>query len=164
MVENKKIKNAHPKEYNGIKFRSQLEVTTYKTLIEHGFTPKYEEETFILWDGFIPSVPFYTKNSFKRKNHNIEVLSPFTVKDKRSIANISYTPDITFDYNGKHIIVEVKGFQNDIFSYKFKMFRKSLETLDNKDSIEVWEIFSKRQLLECIEHLKQNTNEDTERT
>lgn len=164
MSENKKIKNAHPKEYNGIKFRSQLEVTTYKTLIEHGFTPKYEEETFILWDGFIPSVPFYTKNSFKRRNHNIEVLSPFTVKDKRSIANISYTPDITFDYNGKHIIVEVKGFQNDIFSYKFKMFRKSLETLDNKDSIEVWEIFSKRQLLECIEHLKQNTNEDTERT
>ena len=63
MIENKKIKNAHPKEYNGIKFRSQLEVTTYKTLIEHGFTPKYEEETFILWDGFIPSVPFYTKNT-----------------------------------------------------------------------------------------------------
>lgn len=164
MIENKKIKNAHPKEYNHIKFKSQLEVMTYKTLFELGLNPQYEKEKYVLWDGFIPTVPFYTKNNFKRKNHNIEVLSPFTVKDRRPTANISYTPDITFDYNGKHIIVEVKGFQNDIFSYKFKMFRKSLETLDNKDSIEVWEIFSKRQLLECIEHLKQNTNGDTERT
>lgn len=155
MKENKKIKNARPKEYNGIKFKSQLEVMTYKTLLENGFTPKYEEETYILWDGFIPTVPFYTKNSFKRKNHNIEVISPFTVKDKRPPSNISYTPDVTFDYKDKHIIIECKGIVNDVFPYKFKMFRKSLETLDNKDAVEVWEIFTKRQLLECIEHLKQ---------
>lgn len=164
MSENKKIKNAHPKEYNGIKFKSQLEVMTYKTLTEQGFTPKYEKETYVLWDGFIPSVPFYTKNSFKRKNHNIEVISPSTVKDNRPPTNITYTPDITFDYNGKHIIIECKGMVNDVFPYKFKMFRKSLEQLQNKDNIEVWEIFSKKQLLECIEHLKQNTNGNTERT
>lgn len=164
MSENKKIRNAHPKEYNGIKFKSQLEVMTYKTLLEQGFIPKYEEETYVLWDGFIPSVPFYTKNSFKRKNCHIEVISPATVRDKRPLTKISYTPDLTFDYNHKHIIIECKGFQNDMFSYKFKMFRKSLETLGNKDTIEVWEIFSKRQLLECIEHLKQETNGNTERT
>lgn len=164
MVENKKIKNAHSKEYNGIKFKSQLEVMTYRTLLEKGFTPKYEEETYILWDGFIPSVPFYTKNNFKRKNCHIEVISPATVKDKRPLTKITYTPDITFDYNGKHIIIEVKGFQNDVFSYKFKMFRKSLEQLPNKDTLEVWEVFTKKQLLECIEHLKQNTNGDAERT
>ena len=162
--ENKKIKNAHPKEYNGIKFKSQLEVMTYKTLFELGLNPQYEKEKYVLWDGFIPTVPFYTKNSFKRKNHNIEVLSPFTVKDKRPPTKISYTPDFTFDYKDKHIIIECKGMVNDVFPYKFKMFRKSLETLNNKDAIEVWEIFSKRQLLECIEHLKQNTNGDTERT
>ena len=164
MIENKKIKNAHPKEYNGIKFRSQLEVMTYKTLFELGLNPQYEKEKYVLWDGFIPTVPFYTKNSFKRKNHNIEVLSPFTVKDRRPPTKISYTPDFTFDYKDKHIIIECKGMVNDVFPYKFKMFRKSLETLNNKDAIEVWEIFSKRQLLECIEHLKQNTNGDTERT
>ena len=162
--ENKKIKNAHPKEYNGIKFKSQLEVMTYKTLFELGLNPQYEKEKYVLWDGFIPTVPFYTKNSFKRKNHNIEVLSPFTVKDKRPPTKISYTPDFTFDYKDKHIIIECKGMVNDVFPYKFKMFRKSLETLNDKDAIEVWEIFSKRQLLECIEHLKQNTNGDTERT
>jgi len=158
MIENKKIKNAHPKEYNGIKFRSQLEVTTYKTLIEYGFTPKYEEETFILWDGFIPSVPFYTKNKFKRKNHNIEVVSKFTCKDMRPLTSMIYTPDFTFDYKGKHIIIEVKGFSTDTFVYRFKMFRASLEKREDKDKIELWEIYTKRQLLECLEHLKQETN------
>ena len=155
MSENKKIKNAHPKEYNGIKFRSQLEVTTYKTLIEYGFTPKYEEETFILWDGFIPTVPFYTKNSFKRKNHNIEVLSPFTVKDRRPVQCAVYVPDFTFDYKGRHIIVEVKGFSTDTFKYRFKLFRKSLEYREDKDKLEIWEIFTKKQLLDCIRILKE---------
>ena len=155
MIENKKIKNAHPKEYNGIKFRSQLEVTTYKTLIEYGFTPKYEEETFILWDGFIPTVPFYTKNSFKRKNHNIEVLSPFTVKDRRPVQCAVYVPDFTFDYKGRHIIVEVKGFSTDTFKYRFKLFRKSLEYREDKDKLEIWEIFTKKQLLDCIRILKE---------
>lgn len=155
MSENKKIKNAHPKEYNGIKFRSQLEVTTYKTLIEYGFTPKYEEEAFILWDGFIPSVPFYTKNKFKRKNHNIEVLSPFTVKDKRPVQCAVYVPDFTFDYKGRHIIVEVKGFSTDTFKYRFKLFRKSLECREDKDKLEIWEIFTKKQLLDCIRILKE---------
>ena len=155
MSENKKIKNAHPKEYNGIKFRSQLEVTTYKTLLEKGIIPKYEEETYILWDGFIPSVPFYTKNSFKRKNHNIEVLSPFTVKDKRPVQCAVYVPDFTFDYKGRHIIVEVKGFSTDIFKYRFKLFRKSLEYREDKDKLEIWEIFTKKQLLDCIRILKE---------
>lgn len=164
MSENKKIKNAHPKEYNGIKFRSQLEVMTYKTLIEYGFTPKYEEKTFILWDGFIPSISFYTKNKFKRKNHNIEIVSNSTCKDKRPLTAITYTPDFIFDYKDKHIIVEVKGLQNDVFPYKFKLFRWCLEKQNNKDNIEVWEIFSKKQLIECIEHLKQETNGNTKGT
>jgi hypothetical protein len=41
--------------------------------------------------------------------------------------------------------------------------RCSENLLSNKDSIEVWEIYSKKQLLECIEHLKQDTNGNTER-
>lgn len=155
MVENKKIKNAHPKEYNGIKFKSQLEVMTYRTLLEKGFTPKYEEETYILWDGFIPSVPFYTKNSFKRKNCHIEVISPATVKDKRPVQCAVYVPDFTFDYKGRHIIVEVKGFSTDVFKYRFKLFRKSLEYREDKDKLEIWEIFTKKQLLDCIRILKE---------
>lgn len=156
---NMKIKNATPMEYDGINFKSKLEVMTYKTLVENGFTPKYEAVTYVIWDGFIPTIPFLTKDKFKRKNHNIVSVGTWTVNDKRGQKSITYTPDFTFSYNGKNIIIEAKGMENDVFGYKFKIFRKYLEELPDKDTYEVWEVFSKRQLLECIEHLK---NEGTE--
>lgn len=153
-MENKKIKNAHPKEYQGIKFKSHLEVMAYKTLFEAGFDPHYEEETYVLWDGFVPTIPFFTKNKFKRKNSKVEVISSATCKDSRPLSRITYTPDLTFDYRGRHIIVECKGIQNDVFPYKFKLFRWKLEQCEDKDKLELWEIHTKKQLLECIEHLK----------
>lgn len=149
---NQKIKNASPKEFNGIKFKSKLEVDVYKTLLQANFLPEYEKHTWILFNGFTPTIPFYTKNTFKRKNKNIEVLSEKNVKDNRAIQDITYTPDFVFTYNNKLIIVEVKGFRNDTFPLKFKMFRKVLE--NSNQPVELWEIFTKRQLLECIDRLK----------
>lgn len=154
---NSKVKNATPKEYGGIKFKSVLEVSVYKTLLQEGFNPEYEKHTYVIWDGFVPTVPFYTKNKFKRKNKNIEVISPVIVKDNRPLDSITYTPDFVFKYGGKTIIVEVKGFENDVFPYKFKMFRYHIQ--DNHSlygDCEIWEIFTKKQLLECINLLKQS--------
>lgn len=153
-MENKKIKNTSPKEYNGIKFRSTLEVMVYKTLLAEGFNPEYEKYTWTLFDGFVPHVPFYTKNHFKRKDKRIEVLSKYTIKDNRPLSEITYTPDFVFTYNDKRIIVEVKGFENDCFPMKFKMFRYELEY--EEQETELWEIFTKKQLLECINHLRQS--------
>ena len=39
---NKKIKGATTTCYNGIQFKSSLEVMIYKTLLQEGFHPKYE--------------------------------------------------------------------------------------------------------------------------
>lgn len=155
-MENRKIKNASPKEYNNIKFKSLLEVSVYKTLLQEGFNPEYEKHTYVVWDGFVPKVPFYTKNKFRRKNHNIEVLSRSTAKDSRPISSITYTPDFYFEYNGKKVIVEVKGMANDVFPYKFKMFRKHIQEEYPDDYFEIWEIFTKKQLLECISRIKEN--------
>lgn len=159
MSENKKIKNATPLQYNGIQFRSKLEVTCYKTLIACGFKPLYEERKFVLWQGFVPTVPFYTKNSFKKGTCSLELLSSKTALDRRKIDSWSYTPDITFEFKKYMIFIEVKGFQNDVYSYKKKLFRKLLEDMQSKDSehvYEFWEIHSKAQLLECIKHLNEN--------
>lgn len=160
MEDKRRVRGSKAKEYNGIKFKSLTEVMVYKTLFSEGLNPKYEEESFFLQDGLVPTIPFYTKNRFKRKNHNIEVLSPFTCKDNRPLDSMIYTPDFTFDYGDKHIIIEVKGFATDVFAYRFKLFRISLENREDKGNIEVWEIHSKRQLLECLEHLKQENNDN----
>lgn len=153
-----RVRNAHPKEFNGIKFKSLAEVMVYKTLLSEGFEPKYEQEVYHIMEGVIPTVPFLTKNKFKRKNHNIVNIGRFACRDKRPLQGMVYTPDFTFDYNGRHIIIEVKGFSTGEYLYRFKLFRISLEQRSDKDNIEVWEIHTKTQLLECIAHLKQENN------
>lgn len=138
-MENKKIRNASKHTYNNITFKSALEVTVYKTLLQEGFIPEYEPETFIIWEGFKPTTPYYTRYRGKLK------LNGITVRD------ITYTPDFIVKYGDKTIIIEVKGFANDVFPIKRKMFRKYLE---NKSNFMYFEIYSKRELLEAIKIIR----------
>lgn len=163
-VVNKKIMNATPLTYNNIKFKSKLEVMCYKTLEESGLIPQYECKTYVLFEGFNPHIPFYTKNKFKKKNKNILVISANTVIDIRKVDSWEYTPDFYFEYNNYIVHIEVKGFHNDVSIYKAKLFRKELEDLQNKDTshiYEFWEIHTKKQLLECIEHVKKDAVDNT---
>lgn len=137
---NKKIKGASTKVYNGITFKSQLEVSIYKTLLQEGFNPKYEEIKYVLWQGFKPTTPFYEKGK--------DGLNKLSMK---KIIDITYTPDFTFEYNNYLIIIEAKGYENDTFPIKKKMFRKVLESY-NKALY--FEIFTKKQLVDAIKIIK----------
>ena len=139
---NKKIRNATPKEFNGIKFKSILEVMVYKTLLSVGFEPLYEKNKFVIWQGLYPSVPFYDKDATTR----------MLKLNKKKIIDITYTPDFTFEYNNRLIIIEVKGFENDVFPVKKKLFRKSLE--ETHPEAIFFEIYTKKQLLQAIEIIK----------
>lgn len=146
MTINKKVRNATPFTFGGIAFKSKLEVMVYKTLLENGIKANYEKETYLLWEGFTPTIPFYTRD----KRHSL-------FNNSRKLLGITYTPDFTFDYNGWHVIIEVKGFQNEVFPYKFKMFRKYLEVSSkgkNAPHYILAEIFTKSQLVEFIQMLK----------
>ena len=143
---NRKIKNATPTLYNGIQFKSKLEVSCYKTLIEHGLMPLYEQRTFTIWQGFRPSVPFYNRD---RKTKDICL-------DNHKLRDITYTPDFTLTHNGTLVILEIKGAFNDVFPIKRKLFRKHLETVGNAV---YFEIHTKRELLNAIGIIK-NLNND----
>ena len=143
---NRRILNATPFTYNGIDFKSKSEVMVYKTLIENGFTPKYEEETFYYWDGIRPTVPFYDLGPDRHLRLNM-----------KKLIGSKYTPDFTFWSGGFKIIIEVKGYANDIYPFKKKLFRAYLETLDYP--ILFAEIYTKRQLLEFIKVIKDETTE-----
>ena len=73
MSKNKKISNATELEFEGIKFRSKLEVYCYKRLKEEGLSFKYESYTYNL----IPT--------FKYK-YKLYVLSQLTFLISRSSA------------------------------------------------------------------------------
>ncbi len=119
MGENKKILNASRREFDGIKFKSELEVMIYKTLKELGFNPLYEPTTYTLWRGFRPTVPFYDKNK-KTKLLKLNL---------KKLIDIKYTPDFIFLYNNVVIVIEAKGMENDVFYIKKKLFRAYLEDL-----------------------------------
>lgn len=139
---NRKIKNATVTSYNDVVFKSKLEASVYKHLLQAGFEPVYEGMKFTIWSGFKPTVPFYTRVG---RSNGLNM--------KKTI-DITYTPDFTFMYNGRLIIIEVKGLQNDVFPYKFKMFRGILERPPYIGNTLLFEIFSIKQLKECIEIIK----------
>lgn len=93
---NKKVKNATPLEYNGISFKSKLEMYCYKLLKENKIPVEYEVEKF-------------------------PILDPF-VYNEEHIRGMSFTPDFV----GDNFVVECKGFMNDAFPLRWKLFKHYL--------------------------------------
>lgn len=90
---NKKVRNATPLEFNGIQFKSKLEVFCYESLQKNKIPAEYEE-------------------------HKFQILEPFTYNDKK-IRGMYFTPDFV----GDDFIIECKGFMNDAFPLRWKIFK-----------------------------------------
>lgn len=88
-----KVKNATPNEYDGIKFRSKLETYTYKKLKEANIYSEYEQ-------------------------HRYELLPAFTFQGSK-IRAITYLPDFV----GDNFIIECKGFPNEAWPLREKLFK-----------------------------------------
>ena len=158
-VENAKVINATPCSYNGIDFKSKLEMNIYKAIESEGYVPLYEPITFTIWNGFKPRIPFYKKNKSSRK----------MALENTKIRDITYTPDIIFYAGTRMILVEVKpDYENDVFPYKKKLFRKFLETQFEGISKEHMPIYVQvgtiKHLKDFIKILKEEyNNEESER-
>lgn len=137
---NKKIKNATITEYNGITFKSKMELRVYKELLQNGFTPEYESETFTLFSSFKPHhsrcfLP--TKDGSLKESTNV-------------VRSITYTPDFIIRFKGKiRAVIEVKGMPNDTYPLKRKLFRKYMEECSYP--IVFFEIHTIKQLKIAIE-------------
>ena len=141
---NNKVKNAQTIVYNEITFKSKLDLMAYKLLEEKGFNPQYEQNTFIIWQGFKPVVPFFTKNKARQ-----------VINNNKKLINITYTPDIYFEYQGYKVIIEMKGFTNDVYPIKVKLFRKYIEQLQDSNNYLLFELYTKQQLLTAIQIIEE---------
>jgi hypothetical protein len=90
---NKKVKNATPLNYDSINFKSKLESYCYKLLKENNIPVEYEVEKFLILDSFV---------------YNDE-----------KIRGMTFTPDFV----GDNFVVECKGFMNDAFPLRWKLFK-----------------------------------------
>lgn len=161
MTLNAKIKNASRCSVNNINFKSKLEKTAYIILSDKGFNPQYEPTTFEVYKSFVPITPFYDKETDAKYKKRIDT------KDKKAyrmlipkmakIVGIRYTPDFYFNYKGIDVYIEIKGFENDVFYIKKKLFRKYLDELylkTGQHSI-FFEIYTKKQLLQALDIIKE---------
>jgi glutathione peroxidase-family protein len=147
---NNKIINAKRHEFNGIKFRSGLELFTYKKLIEANINDfKYEEVKFTLLDKFE-----FNNNSFEPFEKKLG-----KVKEKgfnelsNNIRAITYLPDfccIKDDKTGW--LIENKGFAREVFNVKWKLFKKHL--VDNGYNVDLYLPQTQQHVLECIKLIK----------
>ena len=134
-----KVKNARKTLYDGKEFKSNLELYCYKLLKEAKISVKYEENTFIIFDAMVYPLACYEGTTKKLYNKGSK------------IRPITYTPDFV-DPNGKFII-ETKGYANESFPLRWKLFKKHLK--DNNHHYVLFMPRNKKQVDEVIELIKQ---------
>lgn len=157
---NKKIRNARIVEFNGIRFKSSFEKEIYSTLVDTGFDVKYESETFTLIPSFEPKTPFYDKESISQRAKRISqgdndvhrLLAP----NMKKVISVKYTPDFVVKYKGVTFYIEAKGWENDVFYLKKKLFRLYLDNIaetTGKRSV-YFEVYTKHQLHQIMYIIK----------
>lgn len=157
---NKKIRNATQSISGGITFKSKLEKSIYDTLLEQGFNPKYEPITFVIWEGFRPTIPYYNRETNYQRDVRLAASggssAKMLVRKKARILNVQYTPDFYFKYNDLNVYIEAKGIENDVFYLKKKMFIKYLDDLylEKGERSIYFEVYTRKQLLQAIEIIK----------
>ena len=157
---NKKIRNATQSTSEGITFKSKLEKSIYNTLLEQGLNPKYEPITFVIWEGFRPTIPYYDRETNYQRDVRLAASggssAKMLVRKKARILNVQYTPDFYFKYNDLNVYIEAKGIENDVFYLKKKMFIKYLDDLylEKGEKSIYFEVYTRKQLLQAIEIIK----------
>jgi hypothetical protein len=170
MAQNKKIRNATSAKVKGITFKSQTEKMMYRTLVDKGITPEYEKHTFLLWEGFKPTTPFYDQETDKQLESRMSAegttkrIPKILVLKTDKVVGIRYTPDFYFRKNDIDVWIEVKGIENDVFYIKKKLFRKFLDDKFENEGVRsmFFEVYTKRQLLQALEIINNYAESITE--
>ena len=148
-----KIRNATRLEIDGHKFRSKLEAFTYQKLKENGITDfEYEKVKFVLQPAFTFSSRSH--ESFERIDRVTKVKLKGFDEAKPEIREVTYLPDfVCIDAETKTgWIIEDKGYGNDSWPLKLKMFKKLLT--DEGFNIDLYIPNNQGNVLKCIEQIK----------
>ena len=134
-----KVKNAKKSTYDGKNFQSNLELYCYKKLKEAKILIEYEETTFTIFDAMVYPQACYEGTS-KKLYYKGSKIRPIT-----------YTPDFV-DPKGKFII-ETKGYANESFPLRWKLFKKYLK--ENNHHYVLFMPRNKKQVDEVVELITQ---------
>jgi hypothetical protein len=148
---NKRVINATECSYNGIKFKSKLELYCYNQLEGSGLDFSYEYKTFTLIEKFKPIIPLY---QFNKKTNSIN-------EDLSTIRASTNTPDFIIisskDGNPHIYILECKGMMTDSWVIKWKLLRHQLHNEPNYvDALFIAK--NQSEIRQCIDIIKNLIN------
>jgi len=150
---NLKVRNASKCEYDGQIFKSKLELFCYKKLQENSIPFEYQPPKTVLLESFKTDFKCYESIGKIYRDPNRKIINNtkrFDLVD--SIREIAYTPDfIGVDDNW---IIETKGFANDSFPLRWKLF-KSILMETEFDGI-LMKPENQKEILQCIDIIKEN--------
>lgn len=145
-TKNKKVKNATECEYNGIKFKSNLEMDVYILFLNAGIDMPYEPVTYTLMDSKSYKGMHYAPYKDRRLHKNVWGLYPYKV------LSIKYTPDFVLSLKGKFIAIECKGFCTERYRYQKKLFLDYME--NNYPDGLFFEVHTLKQAKKALEIIK----------
>jgi hypothetical protein len=146
LTANRKIKNAQCLIVDGQSFRSKLEVYCYQRLKEENIEFEYESTKFNLLPDFK-----YEQESFE--SYKKKGIWGFGSRSK-NIRGITYCPDFLNLKNGW--IIECKGYPNDVWSTKWKLFKYMITK--NNIVVDLYLPKNQKHIDECIELIKNKLN------
>lgn len=143
-VDKRKIKS-NKASMDGITFASKLELFMYKALKMAKIKSSYEGEVITL----VPSFNFPNKSFERRANGKGDMID----RGGKTIRAITYKPDFV----GDGFYIECKGFANESFSMRYKLFKKYIK--DNNLDVVLFKPQSQKECLEVVEQIKKMRNE-----
>ena len=105
--------------YEGIQYKSGLEMKMAKVLTGLNIPFQYEPTKFTLMEGF-----HFDVDSFERQSNG---KGEYKNRGNKKVLPITYTPD----FIGRGWIIETKGFAGDVFPLKWKLFKDWIEKNDS---------------------------------
>lgn len=117
-VDKRKIKSKK-QVIDGIEFKSKLEAYMYVCLKREKIPTSYEGEVYTLMEGF-----HFDLESYERQANG---KGDMVDRGGKKVRSITYKPDFV----GDGYVIECKGFANDSFSLRWKLFKKHLIETDS---------------------------------
>lgn len=124
--------------FGGIQYKSSLEKTMAVLLTEAGIPFQYEPKTFDIVKGFNFDIDSYERQT----NGKGDMIN----RGRKKVQPIKYTPD----FIGDGFIIETKGYANDTFPLRWKLFKRML----HDEGMESIVLYKPQKISECEEVIK----------
>jgi len=152
-MDNKKVKNAKSHVYEGVTFKSGLELFCYKQLKENDIPFIYQPESLVLIDNFELDFDCYENIGKIVRDEDKKIKYSTKRFDKvNKVRSISYTTDFACPNNTW--LLETKGFANGAFPLRWKLVKQKLMELGFKGILMM--PTNQKEILQCIEIIKEN--------